>query len=164
LIAATSSDEVNMICCLMGKKIGVKKTIARIRNPEYSEQLALMKDEMALSMIVNPELATAMDISHLISFPSAINIGIFADDRVYLIEFKVDEESPIAGMSISSIQEKYNSDILICAVYRDAQIYIPNGDFVIKEGDHIHVAGDYESIGAYHKALGHHEKKPNQSS
>ncbi len=159
LIAATSSDEVNMICCLMGKKIGVKKTIARIRNPEYSEQLALMKDEMALSMIVNPELATAMDISHLISFPSAINIGIFADDRVYLIEFKVDDYSPIAGMSISAIQEKYKSDILICAVYREAQIYIPNGDFVIKEGDHIHVAGDYESIGAYLKALGHHEKK-----
>ncbi len=159
LIAATSSDEVNMICCLIGKKLGVKKTIARIRNPEYSEQLAMMEDEMGLSMIVNPELATAMEISHLINFPSAINIGIFADDRVYLIEFKVDADNPMAGLSISKIQEIYSSNILICAVYRDSHIYIPNGDFIIKSGDHIHIAGDYESIDAHLKAIGYNEKR-----
>lgn len=162
LIAATSSDEVNMICCLMGKKLGVKKTIARIRNPEYSEQLAMMENEMGLSMVVNPELATAMEISHLISFPSAINIGIFADDRVYLIEFKVKADNPMAGLSISAIQEKYSSNILICAVYRDSRIYIPNGDFIIKAGDHIHIVGDYESIDEHLKALGYREKKTRQ--
>ncbi len=159
LIAATSSDEVNMICCLTGKKLGVKKAIARIRNPEYSNQLAMMKEEMALSMIVNPELSTAMEISHLISFPSAINVGVFADDRVYLFEFKVSEANPMAGLSVANIQKTYFSNTLICAVNRGSRVFIPNGDFVIESGDHIHVAGEYESIGAHLKALGYNEKK-----
>ena len=159
LIAATSSDEVNMICCLIGKKLGAHETIARIRNPEYSEQLMMLRQEMGLSMIVNPELATAMEIFHLISFPSAINIGIFADDRVYMVEFKVGQDNPMVGLSLSRIQEKYSSDILICAVYRDNNIYIPNGDFIIKADDHIHIAGDHDSIGTHIKAIGYSQKK-----
>ena len=82
LIAATSMDEVNMVCCFVAKKLGARHTIARIRNPEYNEQLKMMQQEMGLSMVVNPELAAATEIARLISFPSALNIGTFAKGKV----------------------------------------------------------------------------------
>ena len=135
LIAATSTDEVNMVCCLIAKKLGAKHTIARIRNPEYNEQLKMMKQEMGLSMIVNPELAAAMEISRLVSFPSAINIGSFSDGRVSLIEYRIEEGTPLAGKALSNLQLKYTSRILICAVNREGKIHIPRGDFVIEAGN-----------------------------
>ncbi len=159
LIAATSTDELNMLCCLLAKKLGIQNTIARIRNPEYSEQLFMMKDEMGLSMVVNPELTAAMEISHLISFPSAINVGVFADDRVYLVEYIVRAENPLAGQTVSKIHQDYSSDVLICGVYRGAEIFIPKGDFVIEVNDHIYITGEYESIRQFIMSLGHRDNK-----
>ncbi len=159
LIAATSTDELNMLCCLLAKKLGVPNTIARIRNPEYSSQLNMMKDEMGLSMAVNPELTAAMEISHLISFPSAIHIGVFAEDRVYMVEYKVQPDYLLAGQSVSKIHTDYSPDVLICAVQRGNEIVIPKGDFVIEVGDHIFITGEHESIRKFIKSLGHRDKK-----
>ncbi len=159
LIAATSTDEVNMICCLIAKKLGAKHTIARIRNPEYNEQLKMMKQEMGLSMVVNPELATAIEISRLVSFPSAINIGTFADGKVSLIEYRIEAGNPLVGKAISTLKERYTSRIIICAVNRGSDIHIPKGDFVIAAGDTIHIAGSHKSINDFLHSLGQSEKK-----
>jgi len=159
LIAATSMDEVNMICCLIAKKLGAKHTIARIRNPEYKEQLDLMKDEMGLSMVVNPELAAATEILRLVSFPSAINIGTFAESRVSLIEYKVEAGNPLAGRALSSLQSPAALKILICAVTRGQDIHIPNGDFIIQAGDDIHIAGTHRNISDFLHSLGQHDRK-----
>lgn len=159
LIAATSMDEVNMICCLMAKKLGADRTIARIRNPEYSEQLKMFESEMGLSMIVNPEFASAREIARLVSFPSALSLGTFADDRVYMVEFKVHGGNPIVGRPLSSMPELCSSQILVSAVNRGSDVYIPGGDFVIEAHDHIHIVGDYDSIVNYLKSVGQLEKK-----
>lgn len=159
LIAATSTDELNMLCCLLAKKLGVKNTIARIRNPEYNEQLYMMKDDMGLSMVVNPEQTAAMEISHLIYFPSAINVGVFADRRVYLVEYKVQPDNPLAGETVSRIHQDFAEDVLICAVNRGQETFIPKGDFVIEADDHIYMAGEYESIRQYIMSLGHRDNK-----
>ncbi len=158
-IAATSTDELNMLSCVLAKKLGAPNTIARIRNPEYSEQLCMMKDEMGLSMVVNPELAAAMEISHIISFPSALNVGVFADDRVYLVEYKIQLDNSLTGQTISKIHQDYSKDVLICAVFRDKEIFIPNGDFVIQANDHIYIVGEYENIRTFIISLGHANDK-----
>ncbi|NCU25837.1 Trk system potassium transporter TrkA [Candidatus Nomurabacteria bacterium] len=159
LIAATSTDEVNMLCCLFAKRLGAKHTIARMRDPDYNEQLETMKDEMGLSMIINPEQATASEILRLITFPSAISVGTFANGRVSVIEYRLHPDSNIAGMSIAKAMQKYYADILICAVGRDGKIYIPNGDFVLEEGDHIHIAGTHGNISDFLNKCGQHDKK-----
>ena len=159
LIAATSMDEVNMLCCLIAKKLGAKNTIARIRNPEYNEQLQLMKEEMGLSMVVNPELASATEIFRLISFPSAISIGTFSKSKVFLIEYKVEAGNPLAGKAIGELQGKHSSKILICAVARGQDTYIPNGDFVIQAGDNIHLAGTHRHISEFLLSLGQRDKR-----
>lgn len=159
LIAATSTDEVNMICCLIGKKLGAKHTIARIRNPEYNEQLKMMKQEMGLSMVVNPELAAAIEISRLVSFPSAISIGTFADGKVSLIEYRIESGNPLVGKAISTLKEKYTSRIIICAINRGSEIFIPKGDFVIAVGDNIHIAGSNKGLNDFLYSLGQNEKK-----
>lgn len=159
VIAATSTDEVNMLCCLFAKRLGAKHTIARLRNPDYDEQMMTMKEEMGLTMTINPEQTTAKEILRLISFPSAANIGTFAEGRVSVVEYKVPPDSPMAGLTIADMQSKYASDVLICAVNREGKVYIPNGSFVIQEDDYIHIAGTHASISAFLRHYGQYEKK-----
>ena len=88
LIATTNSDELNMLCCLIAKKAANCHTIARIRNPEYSQELSFIREELNLSMAINPELAAATEISRLLKFPSAIKVDTFAKGRVELLKFQ----------------------------------------------------------------------------
>lgn len=158
-IAATSTDELNMLCCLIAKKMGVKNTIARIRNPEYGAQLGMLEEEMGLSMAVNPELASATEIARVMRFPHAISVSVFADDRVYMVEYKVQYNNPLAGQTVAAMHRDYAADVLICAVKRGAEVFIPNGDFVIRSGDNIFIAGGRESIRRCIAALGYQERK-----
>ena len=103
LIAATNSDEMNMVCCLTAKKLGAKHTIARIRDPEYADELSQLKMDLDLDMVINPEQAVAGEIARLLEFPSAANIEVFAEGRVVMMEMKVTRDMPIAGMSLKSI-------------------------------------------------------------
>ena len=137
LIAATSLDEVNMLSCLVGKKLGVNNTIARVRNPEYYEQIRELKDELGLSMAVNPELAAANEISRLLRFPSALKIELFARGRVELVEIKIAPHSVLDGMPLWAIYKEFQVKVLICAVQRGGEVFIPSGDFVLQAGDKI---------------------------
>lgn len=154
LIAATSADEVNMLCCLLGKKLGVPNTIARVRDPEYYAQMHILKEELGLSMAVNPELAAAAEISRVLRFPSALMIEPFARGRVELVEFKMREGNPLDGVYLKDIPQKFQVKVLICAVQRGDEITIPSGEFVLKAGDKIHVTATHLEIARFFRKIG----------
>ena len=161
VIATTYSDEINMLCCLVAKKIGVRHTVARIRDPEYSRQFSFMLGEMGLDMIVNPELETAREISRLLRYPYAIRIDTFAKGKVDLAEMKIAPDSPLDGMQISDIPRKLQVRILVCAVQHGDTVYIPRGDNVLYAGDHIHFTASHRDLNAFFRKVGafHHKLK-----
>lgn len=146
LIAATSSDELNILSCMVARKVGVKHTIARVRNPDYSKQLQFMKQELGLSMVVNPEYSAALEISRMLRFPSAIKIETFAKGRVDLVELKINEQSPFVDLPVYALKKQFQLKVLICAVQREEEVIIPSGDFVLQVGDRIHVAASTQDI------------------
>ncbi|MBQ3390802.1 MAG: Trk system potassium transporter TrkA, partial [Clostridia bacterium] len=153
LVAATPSDECNMLCCLVAHKLGAKHTIARVRNPEYTQQLVLLREDLGLSMAVNPELATSKEISRILAFPSATKIETFCKGRVELCEFTIPKNSPLHGLVLSSLYGKYRLKVLICTVQRNGKVYIPQGDFMLQAGDHIGITASPAEISAFFKAV-----------
>lgn len=136
-IAVMSTDEENLLACLIAKKLGVGNTIARVRNPEYAEGIRLVKDDLGLSMTLNPELASASEIARILRAPSAIKIDTFSKGRVELHKVRLPEDSPLDGLKLLELG-KMHSGVLICAVERGAHdVYIPSGNFVLKAGDRI---------------------------
>ena len=158
LIAVTNSDEINMLCCIIGKKLGVKDTIARVRNPEYSLQLDLLQQEMGIDMVINPEFEAANDIFRMLQFPSASNVESFAKGRVNIVEGKVSANSDLIGVSLTELRKSSKLDILICVVTRDSQVLIPRGDFVLQEGDGIYVTGTTQQLILFFKQQGVYKK------
>lgn len=146
VLAVTSKDEVNILACMVAKKLGAKSTIARVRNPEYIHQAIIMKDELGLSMIVNPEQETAKEIMNMISLPSLLKVEHFAKGRVMLIELLATDNSPLVGETLISLSKKLSTKFLICAVERGNEVIIPTGNFRIEKGDHINVTTDSEAI------------------
>jgi len=142
LIAVTNSDEVNMVCCLTGKKLGAAKTIARIRDPEYARELAMLKEEIGLDMVINPEHAAAEEIALSLSFPAAIDVENFAKGRVKMIELRVTDNMPVVGTKLKDLPGRYLQSVLIGAVLRNEKVIIPKGDFEIREDDIVYVLGN----------------------
>lgn len=159
LIAATSSDEVNMVSCLIAKKLGAKSTIARIRNPDYKDQMKVLEDEFNLSLSINPELATAMEISRLIRIPAALRIDTFVRGRVDLIEFKIKDDNKLIGKKLKNIFKNSDEKVLICAVDRNDEVVIPNGEFELELNDKIHITGDAKQIQKFLRSIGKFEEK-----
>ncbi len=135
LIAVTASDEVNLLCCLIAKKAGNCSTIARVRNPIYNNELSYIKEELGLSMSINPEFSAATEIARILRFPSAIKIDTFAKGRVELLKFRIEEGSSLDQCTISNISKNIGCDILICAIERDEEVIIPNGNTMLYEKD-----------------------------
>ncbi len=159
LIACTSSDELNMFCCYLAKKIGAKHTIARVRNPEYSQQIHLLKDDMGLSMAINPDFAAANEITRVLLFPSAEKVELFARGRVELVERTIKAGSLLIDLSLSELYRKFQIKILVCAVQRGSEVIIPDGNFVLQEGDRIHIAATHKEIEKFFKRLGNLKDK-----
>ena len=136
-IAVTGSDELNLLCCMFAKKAGHCHAIARVRNPSYSHELDFIKKQIGISAIINPEMAAAKEISHLLRFPGASKIDTFAGGRVRLIKFALTEQQGLDGVAIHEIPTRLKSDILVCAVERDGGVIIPNGNFVLQNGDQV---------------------------
>lgn len=153
LIATTSTDEVNILCCLVAKKLGIKQTIARIRNPEYALQAQMMQNELGISMTINPDYNTALEIFRTIRFPSALTVESFANGKVDLVEIKVTKDSLICGMSLMQIKEKYQTQTLFCAVERDDKVIIPNGSFVLEENDYVYITASPKEMNNAFKKL-----------
>lgn len=152
-VAATSSDELNILCCLMAKKAGADHTIARVRNPEYLQQIPFFRDELGLSMIVNPEFDAANEIAKVLRFPNAINIETFYRGLVDLAALKIDAGNPLCDMKLMDIFSVFNIKVLICAVQRKNEVIIPRGDFVLKAGDKIHITAPRGVLVSFMKKL-----------
>ncbi len=159
LIAATSGDELNLLCCMVANKIGARHTIARVRNPDYADQLVMMKEEFGLSMAINPELAAATEIARMLRFPSALKLDSFARGMVELVEIKVKEGSPLLGQALFSLSSHLGIRILICAVKRGDEVYIPTGSFVLQQGDKITLTANPAQLDSLFRKLGIYRHK-----
>ena len=137
LIAVTGNDELNLLCCLIAKKAGNTATIARVRNPVYSQEISYIKEELGLSMVINPEFASAQEIARILRFPSADKIDTFAHGRVEILNFVITETSPLKGMTLIDVSKKYKCEVLICTVERGDDAFIPNGPFILRENDRV---------------------------
>ena len=154
LIAVTSSDEINILCCAAAKKLGTKHTIARVRNPEYNELMSLMKDEMNLSLTINPELAAAKEIYRMLRVPSATKIESFFRGKVEIAQFTVSASSPLCGVTLNDLRSKLNVKFLICAVLRNNEAHIPSGFFSLEAGDVVCLTAPDDEITKFFKAIG----------
>ncbi|MGN1202392.1 MAG: Trk system potassium transporter TrkA, partial [Eubacterium sp.] len=151
--------ENNILVCLMAKKLGAKNTIARVRNPEYNAQFEFMRNELGISMMINPDFTAALEICRIIQFPEANNIESFANGYIDMAEYKITEGSNLCESSIGSISSKHTDNMLICAVERNDEVYIPNGDFILKAGDRIHVTGAHKELANIGRALVNSKRK-----
>lgn len=154
LIAVTASDEMNLLCCLIAQKTGQCHTIARVRNPLYSKEIGFIKERLGISMIINPELAAAQEISRLLRFPSAIKIDTFARGRVELLKFKVLPEFGLDGMSIIQIMNRFRADLLFCAVEGREGVSIPGGNHTICEGDVVSILATPQNAANFFRQIG----------
>lgn len=154
LISVTGEDELNLLCCLIAKKVGKCHTIARVRNPVYNKEINFIKERLGVSMIINPELAAATEIARLLRFPSAIKIDTFAKGRVELLRFRVKPEFSLDQVPISAVQEKVEGNILIAVVERGDEIFIPNGDFILQNEDIISLIAAPQSAAAFFHTIG----------
>ncbi len=159
LIAATSADEVNLLCCILARKLGCGHTIARVRNPEYYSQLFLLKDELGLNMMVNPERATAREIFRLLQFPSFLKRDSFAKGRVEIVELALRPGSPLIGVRLSELHKVIKLKVLVCAVERGSQVFIPDGSFQLEEGDRLSVTASAGDLARLIRGLGIQQKK-----
>ena len=154
VIAVTGSDELNLLCCLVAKNLGKCHTVARVRNPIYNKEINLMKESLGISMIINPEMATAAEIARLLRFPSAIKIDPFAKGKVELLKFRLKPEFRLDGKSIVEINMKGKHNILVAGVERGEQVFIPNGDFVLQNGDLVSILASPKNASAFFKSIG----------
>ena len=157
VIAVTSGDEVNILCCAAAKRLGAQNTVARVRNPEYSELMTLMKSEMNLSLTINPELAAAKEIYRSLRFPAAAKVDTFYRGRVEMAEFVVAPDSPLCGVTLNELRSKLNLRFLVCGVLRGDEALIPGGFFTVNAGDVLCVTAPDEELSRFFIAAG--EKK-----
>lgn len=158
-IAVTQNDEFNALCAVMAGKLGADRCVARVRNREYFKQIDFMRNALGINLIVNPEFATAAEISRILRFPAAINTETFAKGRIELIEFNVGEDNALCDYAIYEIYKKYKIKVLICAVQRGNDVYIPNGDFVIQSGDKVHITASHRDLSRFMREIGIMQKK-----
>lgn len=155
LIALTGADEINLLCCLTAHGLNSNiHTIARVRNPEYTDQIYSMRDLFSLSLAVNPEKQTAIEIERLLRYPGFLKRDTFAKGRVEIVELKIDENSKLCNIALIDIASIVKCHILICSVLRDGQAITPDGNFVLKQEDRIFVTAPTDSLTVLLKNLG----------
>lgn len=158
-IACTESDELNIMSCTIAQKLGAKSTVARVRNPEYHEQVHFLYEQMGLNLIINPEYETALEIEKLTRFPAATKLETFAKGRVDMAQIKIANDHKLVGKALYDLKNLYSSKFLICAVQRGDNVHIPSGDFVINANDTIYFTAPHEQMGSVFKELGLLKKK-----
>lgn len=154
LIAVTESDELNLLCCLFARKMKKCNTIARVRNPVYNKEIAYIREELGISMIINPELTAAEEMARLLKFPSALEISTFAKGRVELVKYKIEEKSVLCGHTLQEISERFRCHVLISIVERGDEIIIPSGSFLLQAKDEISIMGSNKNMITFFKKIG----------
>ena len=144
--AVTNSDETNLVCCLIAKKLGAKHTVARVRNPEYYADAKLLMQEIGLDMVINPDRSAAQEIGRILSFPAAFRVEPFARGRIDMIGFQVMDGDEIAGVPLCELTRERRAEVLVCAAQRKGAYIIPRGDFVPMVGDSLYMVGAKEEL------------------
>lgn len=160
LIAVTQSDETNLIACAVGRKLGAKHTIARVRDEEYYQDMVLLKEELGLSLSINPERSAAREISRCLRYPSAIKVEPFGHRQVELVEYKVSHHSKLKHVFLKDFREQFGDRVLVCTVERDGTLYIPNGKFRIEAEDILSLVGTPESLHKLFRQIKEYQQSP----
>ena len=158
LVAATRSDEVNMICGIAARRLGTAHVIARIRDPEYMTQTGFLRETLGLSMIVNPELECAREISRILRFPSAARVDVFSKGSVEIVEHRVLPGEKLDGIQLKSLHAEVKAAVLVSVVERGGEVFIPNGDFVLRGGDKLSITGATRELRRFFTAVGKYKK------
>ena len=159
LIAVTDSDELNLLCCTIAKRVGDCSAIARVRTPDYSKEVGYLQKKLGLAMIINPELEVAREISRILAMPSALEVNSFAHGQAELIKFKIPENNILDGMKIADIVTFMSVKTIICAIEKEGEVYIPSGNFVMHAGDVISFVAARNSTKSFWENIGFHTKK-----
>ena len=154
LVAVTGSDEMNLLCCLVARKAGGCQTIARVSNPIYNDEITFIKEEMGLSMIINPQLAAAKEMARQLKFPSAIKVDSFAKSKVELVNYRLEENNPLCNMKLRDLGHRLQGEILIPIVERGEEVLIPDGNFELKARDIITIIGSQKRTIEFFKSIG----------
>lgn len=160
VIAATNSDEVNMLCCLLAKKLGTSHTIARVRKHELADEIEVFAEDMGLSMTINPELYAAQEIFSVLRFPGLMSVESFGHGMFQMVEFRLTEEGPATSMTLQELSRKYRSKALVCAIRRDGNTVIPDGNATLRVGDLISFAADPKETELFLKLCGIRSRMP----
>ncbi len=154
-ISVTHSDEINMLSCFMAKKLGASHTIARVRDPEYGDkEQSFLKEHLGINMTVNPERTAAYDTFNAFKLPSAMKVETFSRRSFEMVEFKLKNPSILDGLSLMEMRKKFPAKVLVCAVSRGEDVFIPSGDFVLKSGDKICATASPTEAQKFFKLMG----------
>ncbi|MBP3493846.1 MAG: Trk system potassium transporter TrkA [Oscillospiraceae bacterium] len=154
VIAVTNGDEANLVCCLIAKKLGAKHTVARVRNTDYRRDADMLKQEIGLDMVINPDLAAAREIARILSFPAAFSVEPFARGRIDMIGFHVSAKDALAGVPLSEFNRKRIAEVLFCAAEHNGEYVIPDGNFVPQPGDRMYMVGAKHEVLKMLKGMG----------
>ena len=154
LISVAGNDEVNLLICLLARKAGDCKTIARVRKRQYISAANLFKDDLGLALAINPEYAAASEVARVLRFPSAIQIDTFAKGRIEILKFRIQDKSPVDGVKIYELVNKFGCDILVCGVERGDEAFIPGGSFTLETGDLVSIVATPSSAAQFFNAIG----------
>lgn len=149
IIAVTDSDELNLLCCTVAKRVGNCAAIARVRTPDYSKEVDYLREKLGLAMIINPELEAARETARILYLPTALEVNSFAHGQAELIKFKIPEGSILDGLEIMSLSKNISSKVLICAVERDGEVYIPSGNTRLQKGDVISMVASRKMVKSF---------------
>ncbi len=160
-VAATESDDLNMLSCFLARKMGAEHTIARVRNPEYNdESLGFMKQHLDLSATLNPELLTAHEIYNILRLPTALKVETFSNRNIEIVELPVGENSPFIGLTLSDLRRQNHEKFLVCNVVRGDEVFIPDGNFTLMAGDKVGLTASRMEIIKLLKKFGMLQKQP----
>lgn len=163
IIAVTNSDELNLLCCTIATQVGNCAAIARVRNPDYSKEVSYLREKLGLAMIINPELEAAKETARMLYLPTALEINTFAHGEAELIKFKVPAHNILDGITVANLSQNIFSNLLVCAVERENNVYIPSGDFKINAGDIISFVSHRENARKFLNKIGFNTKQVKQT-
>jgi trk system potassium uptake protein TrkA len=154
IIAVTDSDELNLLCCTIARRDRSCAAIARVRTPDYSKEVGYIRERLGLALVINPELETAREAARILCLPTALDVSSFAHGQAEMIKIKLPDGNMLDGMTIADLRRLLKCNILICAIERAGEIYIPSGDFRLQSGDIISYAGDRREGRLFLKKIG----------
>lgn len=159
IIAVTASDELNLLCCTVAKQVGDCAAIARVRTPDYSREAGYLREKLGLAMIINPELEAAKEVARILALPSALEVNSFAHGQADLIKLKIPEGNMLHNMTIVDFSQAIETNVLVCAVEREGQVYIPSGNFCLQTGDVISCVAPSEFSRVFLQEIGFETKQ-----